>query len=43
MDRDDGQWYRAKILWKNGDSYQIDWEDGVDPDEYRMRYELVSP
>ncbi len=43
MDRDDGQWYRAKILWKNSDSYQIEWEDGVDPDEYRMGYELVSP
>jgi len=43
MDRDDGEWYRARILWKNGDSYQIEWEDKVDPDEYRMGYELLSP
>jgi hypothetical protein len=43
MDNDDGEWYRARIVQKSGDAYMISWEDGVDPDEYRVGYELMSP
>lgn len=35
QDRDDGRWYRAQILRKDGCSYKIRWEDGADYDEFR--------
>ncbi len=43
MDNDDGEWYYARIVQKSGDAYMISWEDGVDPDEYKVGYELRSP
>jgi hypothetical protein len=43
VDRDDGEWYHARIVYKSGDAYMISWEDGVDPDEYRVGYELRQP
>jgi hypothetical protein len=43
LDNDDGEWYGARIVYKSGDGYKIAWEDGVDPDEYRVGYELREP
>ena len=43
LDNDDGEWYHARITYKSGDAYMIEWEDGVDPDEYRVGYELREP
>jgi hypothetical protein len=43
LDNDDGEWYRARITYKSGDAYMIEWEDGVDADEYRVGYELREP
>jgi hypothetical protein len=43
LDNEDGEWYRARITYKSGDAYTISWEDGVDPDEYRVGYELREP
>ncbi len=43
LDKDDGEWYHARIVQKSGDGYMISWEDGVDPDEYQVGYELRSP
>ena len=43
LDNDDGEWYHARIVYKSGDAYMITWEDGVDPDEYRVGYELREP
>jgi hypothetical protein len=43
LDSDDGEWYHARITYKSGDAYMISWEDGVDPDEYRVGYELREP
>ena len=43
LDNDDGEWYHARITYKSGDAYMISWEDGVDPDEYRVGYELREP
>jgi hypothetical protein len=43
LDNDDGEWYHARIVYKSGDAYMISWEDGVDPDEYRVGYELREP
>jgi len=43
LDNDDGEWYHARVTYKSGDAYMIAWEDGVDPDEYRVGYELREP
>ncbi len=43
MDRDDGQWYPARIREKSGDAYMIAWEDGVDPEQYQTGWDLRSP
>jgi hypothetical protein len=43
LDNDDGEWYPARITYKSGDAYTISWDDGADPDEYRVGYELREP
>jgi hypothetical protein len=43
LDDDDGEWYPARITYKSGDAYKVAWEDGVDPEEYRVGYELREP
>ncbi len=43
LDNDDGEWYYARITYKSGDAYKIEWEDGVDGEEYRVGYELREP
>lgn len=37
------EWYHARITYKSGDACMISWEDGLDPDEYRVCYELREP
>ncbi len=43
LDRDDGQWYHARIREKSGDGYMVAWEDEVDPEQYLTGWDLRSP
>lgn len=36
QDEDDGRWYGARIIKKDGCTYEIRWDDGADYDAYRQ-------